>query len=115
MRSQLPLLLLLLLLLLLCSCDGGNLEAVLVTMKGFMLPRVALFAARDIPAGQELTFAYCYAVANSMCDTDKTGDKTLQGSVQGPGNEFEGGTAGGSRRRCYCGTAACSGYLPSAL
>src|SRR5689334_3995156 len=72
---------------LLCSCDGGNLEPVVVSMKGNMLPRVALFAARDIAAGEELTFSY--AVAGS-------------------------GSAGGSTRRCVCGTPACSGHLPKA-
>jgi SET domain-containing protein len=77
----------------LCSCDGGNLEAVLVTIKGYMLPRVALFAAREIQQGEELSFAYCHAAS----DVDS------------------GGSGGRSRRPCHCGTQACSGYLPSAL
>lgn len=59
-------------------------------MKGYMLPRVALFAAREIQAGEELTYAYCHAAENA--------------AGEGP-----------SMRVCHCGTAACSGYLPSAL
>lgn len=76
------------------SCDGGNLEAILVSVRGYLLPRVALFAAQDIPAGQELTYAYCQAA---------------------PARSGSEGTAGASRRACHCGTPACTGYMPSAL
>jgi SET domain-containing protein len=80
------------------SCDGGNLEAVIVTSRGSLLPRVALFAARDIVQGEELTFSYAI-------------------SGDGPAAEessSEVAAAVASRRRCYCGTAACSGFLPKA-
>jgi hypothetical protein len=40
------------------SCDGGNLIPVIVRTVGDVLPRVALFARRDICSGEELTFAY---------------------------------------------------------
>lgn len=66
-----------------CSCDGGNLELVLVRSSGRLLPRVGLFARRDVAQGEELTISY--------------GSPT---STPGPG-------------RCLCGTPACLGYLPS--
>ncbi len=40
------------------SCDGGTLAMVLVRRRGGLLPAVGLFAARDIAAGEELTFCY---------------------------------------------------------
>eukprot|EP00884_Botryococcus_braunii_P022971 jgi/Botrbrau1/9358/Bobra.354_2s0015.1 len=40
------------------SCDGGNLQPLVVRSVGDLLPRVALFASRDIHQGEELTFAY---------------------------------------------------------
>lgn len=40
------------------SCDGGNLEVVLVTSRGCLLPSFAFFARRDIPRGQEVTYSY---------------------------------------------------------
>jgi hypothetical protein len=78
-----------------CSCDGGNLEPVLTSCKGSLLLRVALFAAHGIAAGVELTYAYSHAAAGA-------GLEAKQQQQQ-------------SRRRCFCGTPACSGYLPSAV
>jgi [histone H3]-lysine36 N-dimethyltransferase SETMAR len=40
------------------SCDGGNLQPVLVRASGSLLPRLCFFAARDIVEGEELTFSY---------------------------------------------------------
>ena len=40
------------------ACNGGNLQLVMVQRTGSALPRVALFAATDIPAGAELTYSY---------------------------------------------------------
>ncbi|WIA21330.1 hypothetical protein OEZ85_000557 [Tetradesmus obliquus] len=77
------------------SCDGGNLEPVIVTSRGSLLPRVALFAARDITQGEELSF--CYAVSNTA-----TSSATSEVA------------AAASRRHCFCGAANCPGFLPSA-
>ncbi len=41
-----------------CSCDGGNLELVVVRACGALIPHIALFAHRDIAAEEELTFSY---------------------------------------------------------
>ncbi|XP_010558699.1 PREDICTED: histone-lysine N-methyltransferase SUVR3-like isoform X2 [Tarenaya hassleriana] len=40
------------------SCDGGNLSTVLVRTSGELLPRLCLFARRDIESEEELTFSY---------------------------------------------------------
>lgn len=40
------------------SCDGGNLQPVLVRSSGSLLPRLCFLAARDIVEGEELTFSY---------------------------------------------------------
>ena len=65
------------------SCDGGNLMPVVVRRRGFLSPRVGLFAQRYITRGEELTFWY--------------------------GTSADGGVG---RRRCLCGTRECRGYLP---
>ena len=71
------------------SCDGGNLELLLVRRSGALRPHVALFATQDIPAGAEVTFAY---------------GPPNDGSVQLPGR---------LPQRCLCRTSACLGFLPS--
>jgi histone-lysine N-methyltransferase SETMAR len=78
------------------SCDGGNLELVFVTAKGELLPRVALFAARDIAAGEELTFSY--------------GGGGAQPAAQGGAAPSP---AGKERAPCCCGADVCTGWLPS--
>lgn len=40
------------------SCDGSNLQPVLVWTSGSLLPRLCFFSARDIEEGEELTFWY---------------------------------------------------------
>jgi len=64
------------------SCDGGNMEAVTVRRPGDIMPRVAMFAKRDIRAGEELLYSYGLPYA-------------------GPG-----------RHTCCCGSAECKGSLP---
>ena len=75
---------------------------VLVSCKGEILPRVALFAARDIALGEELTFSY-----------GQPNSQAVAGEVPTP-LPSAAETSGGSRsqRRCFCGTAACSGFMP---
>ncbi|KAF7030978.1 hypothetical protein CFC21_042389 [Triticum aestivum] len=46
------------------SCDGGNLRPILVRSSGSLLPRLCLFAARDIVDGEELAFSYGDAKPN---------------------------------------------------
>ena len=69
-----------------CSCDGGNLDLLIVRTSGSLLPHVAMFASTNIAAGSELTFAY------------------------GPPS---GGSLRASARHCLCQTPACLGFLPS--
>lgn len=65
------------------SCDGGNLQPVLVRSSGSLLPRLCFFAARDIMEGEELSFSY--------------GDATLRPKGL----------------PCFCGSLCCTGVLPS--
>ncbi|PIN20694.1 histone H3 (Lys9) methyltransferase SUV39H1/Clr4, required for transcriptional silencing [Handroanthus impetiginosus] len=65
------------------SCDGGNLDTVIVRSSGALLPRICFFASRDIQENEELTFSY--------------GDIRLRPNGQ----------------PCFCGTATCAGILPS--
>ncbi|KAL6616142.1 hypothetical protein ACP70R_038412 [Stipagrostis hirtigluma subsp. patula] len=65
------------------SCDGGNLQPVLVRSSGSLLPRLCFFAARDIAEGEELTFSYGDA---------RVRPKGLP---------------------CFCGSLGCPGVLPS--
>ncbi|XP_040214596.1 histone-lysine N-methyltransferase SETMAR [Rana temporaria] len=58
-----------------------------------MVPRLALFAARDIPAGEEL--CYDYSGRSFNAEPPSAGD-------EGPG----------PRKRCLCGTDVCAGDLP---
>ena len=72
------------------SCEP-NLSAHAVRA-GSLVPRLALFARRDIAAGEELTMTY------------------------GDGAEAAGGgesaALGAGRRPCLCGAATCGGWLP---
>uniref|UniRef100_A0ACD5W119 Uncharacterized protein n=1 Tax=Avena sativa TaxID=4498 RepID=A0ACD5W119_AVESA len=65
------------------SCDGGNLQPVLVRSSGSLLPRLCLFAATDIVEGEELSFSY--------------GDARLQHKGL----------------PCFCGSSCCPGVLPA--
>jgi len=85
------------------SCDGGNLLLVLVSCKGELLPRVALFAARDIALGEELTFSYGQPNSQAVAGEGPT-PLSSAGQTRG---------ASRSQRRCFCGTAACSGFMPT--
>ncbi|XP_011624457.2 histone-lysine N-methyltransferase SUVR3 [Amborella trichopoda] len=66
------------------SCDGGNLSPILVRTRGRLLPRLCLFASRDVALGEELTFSY--GASSSL------GSKALS--------------------LCFCGSAGCLGVLP---
>jgi SET domain-containing protein len=79
------------------------LEPVIVTSRGSLLPRVALFAARDIAQGEELTFSYAVS-----------GNSTAAAGANGAAESGGTATAAASRRRCYCRAAVCPGFLPSA-
>lgn len=68
------------------SCDGGNLSTVLLRSAGALLPRLCFFAARDVVAGEELSFSY--------------GDVRLAPS-------------GDNELSCSCGSSCCFGTLPS--
>lgn len=65
------------------SCDGGNLDTVIVRSSGALLPRVCFFASTDIRENDELTFSY--------------GEASLEPDS----------------RPCFCGASSCAGILPS--
>ncbi|KAG8376416.1 hypothetical protein BUALT_Bualt09G0061200 [Buddleja alternifolia] len=65
------------------SCDGGNLDTVIMRSSGALLPRICFFAFRDIQENEELTFSY--------------GDIRLKPNGQ----------------PCFCGSSSCAGILPS--
>lgn len=66
----------------LCSCDGGNLVLLALVAPGRPFPRLALYARRDIVAGEELRYAYGPPSSSPLS------------------------------RPCLCGTRACRGRLP---
>lgn len=66
------------------SCDGGNLEVLLVRGCGALLPRVCFFAARDIQENEELSFSYG--------DISRLNPNPLP---------------------CFCASSSCLGILPS--
>ncbi|XP_071982845.1 histone-lysine N-methyltransferase SETMAR [Engystomops pustulosus] len=63
-----------------------------------MVPRLALFAARDIQAGEELCYDYSGMAFNIIPE-----------SGHQPGKEED---TSRHRKKCLCGTAPCTGYLP---
>ncbi|XP_051150139.1 histone-lysine N-methyltransferase SUVR3 [Andrographis paniculata] len=65
------------------SCDGGNLDTVILRSSGALLPRICFFTSRDVGEDEELSFSY--------------GDVSLNPNGQ----------------PCLCGSAACTGILPS--
>ncbi|XP_075039853.1 histone-lysine N-methyltransferase SETMAR isoform X2 [Mixophyes fleayi] len=66
-----------------------------------MVPKLALFAARDIQAAEELCYDY----------SGRSFNLVLGGEAQNGGREEEEGERS-SRKRCLCGTAICTRYLP---
>ncbi|XP_075687997.1 histone-lysine N-methyltransferase SETMAR [Rhinoderma darwinii] len=66
-----------------------------------MVPRLALFAARDIPAWEELCYDYSGIAFNCTPNS---------GLLSGHSQDME--TDRSQRKKCLCGTAPCSGYLP---
>ncbi|KAM8930832.1 histone-lysine N-methyltransferase SETMAR [Pelodytes ibericus] len=64
-----------------------------------MVPKLALFAARDISAGEELCYDYS---GNSFNPTPGRLAPKLHGDQRRPS----------SHKRCLCATQSCSGFLP---
>nr|XP_027066114.1 histone-lysine N-methyltransferase SUVR3-like [Coffea arabica] len=65
------------------SCDGGNLDTIILRSSGSVLPRICFFSSRDVQNNEELKFSY--------------GDIRLK--KQG--------------LPCFCGSSCCFGVLPS--
>uniref|UniRef100_A0A8C1Z8C6 SET domain and mariner transposase fusion gene n=1 Tax=Cyprinus carpio TaxID=7962 RepID=A0A8C1Z8C6_CYPCA len=70
-----------------------------------LLPRLALFANRDIERYEELTFDYAGG-QNSNTDTRKW-DKALTGTLTGADVDKI-----PLRKVCHCGASNCTGFLP---
>ncbi|XP_072308940.1 histone-lysine N-methyltransferase SETMAR [Eucyclogobius newberryi] len=69
-----------------------------------VVPRLALFAGRDIEAKEELTFDYS-GTYRGFC--------IQQGICSIPRNPIEAsGTGGPQQKVCHCGTTNCRGFLP---
>jgi histone-lysine N-methyltransferase SETMAR len=62
------------------------------------VPRLCLFAARNIDASEELTFSY-----------GDTSDKKVENSEVGKTSRF---SYESLRTKCLCGSNVCTGYLP---
>jgi histone-lysine N-methyltransferase SETMAR len=73
-------------------CGGGNLELITSRSPDSLIPRVCLFANRDICTGEELTFAY---------GLPNDGKKEVGNQEAAP-----------VQQRCFCGSEMCLGYLP---
>jgi hypothetical protein len=83
------------------SCDGGNLELVVVRTVGNLIPHLALFAKRHIGVGEELCFSYgpsAGPLLDSSC-IGVVGKRGLRSNCQ----------------PCLCGQPECKGYLPRAM
>lgn len=93
------------------SCDGGNLELEVVRSRGSQLPHVAMFASKDIQAGQEITFSYGQPATGSetVLPLPTTGqDSCSMQHVAEAAVVFK----SHHRRRCFCGSKSCHEYLP---
>lgn len=86
------------------SCDPNvGVYTVFVESRDITLPRLGLFALREIAAGEELTFDYTAGV-----ESVETGPASANGS----GGEAGGGD--GARRLmfvCQCGAPNCRKYI----
>ena len=89
----------------LASCDGGNLEPVVVRMSGKLVPHVALYSKRNICKAEELTFMYGLPNPGSSAKSSRIGSYRLLDDGDG---ELR-----ARARPCFCKTAQCLGYLPS--
>jgi histone-lysine N-methyltransferase SETMAR len=68
------------------SCDGGNLLPCIIRTAGSIIPKLALFARRNVSAGEELTYSY--------------GRADAQAAFWKP---------------CFCGSSACLGRMPAEI
>ncbi|KAG7269957.1 hypothetical protein CRUP_026527 [Coryphaenoides rupestris] len=73
------------------------------------LPRLALFACRDIDAGEELTFDYG---GGGGGDGEGDGDVSRGGLGRQQATIEASRTEGLQRKACYCQAKNCSGFLP---
>ncbi|TNY22234.1 hypothetical protein DMC30DRAFT_161392 [Rhodotorula diobovata] len=96
------------------SC-GPNLQVVrwrLATMEEYQM---GLFALHDIPAGTELTYDYGWQDFSSLAAPSFASApdpaSTLSAAEQGTIALSTSTAIDPARQRCYCGAAACSGFL----
>lgn len=91
-----------------CSCDGGNLRLEVIRPQGHPLPHIAMFASRHISKGEELTFSY------GQMPTDSQMPAAVQLNVPGDSSTLgvDEQDSRQRRRRCFCKSSSCSGFLP---
>ena len=88
------------------SCDPNlGVYTVFVESRDITLPRLGLFALREIAAGEELTFDYTAGVESV--------DDVPTGTNVGAGSEAGGGGDGARRLMfvCQCGASNCRKYI----
>lgn len=71
-----------------------------------MVPRLALFATRDITPDEELTFDYSGQFHNQGDETPNSDQNQIGQKCQGEWPQSL------QRKPCYCGAGNCTGYLP---
>ena len=77
-------------------------EPVVVRLTGKLIPRVGMYSKRNIQKGEELTFMYGRpnaGGASAATAESKTGSIAKANAPP-------------RARPCFCGAAACLGYLP---
>lgn len=97
--------------------DGPNVALVSVHSLAVPVPAVALFAARDIAPGEEITMSY--GPPPNMRPPGgalRVKEGETVGALRGSGRHEEGAVAckeeRGGLERCCCGSSFCSGWLP---
>lgn len=99
------------------ACGGGACALVLVARRGELLPRVALFAARAIAAGEEITFDYGGGGGGGGGDIGGGGDggaaAAARSRQEAAAAEEPPPARAHSSVPCACGAPCCRGWLPS--
>lgn len=98
------------------ACDGGNLSPWMVRSAGDEDEdgsdvegcRVVFFTTRVVHAGEELRWKYGENDGGKLKKTRKKGEDVQEEELPTGVKERE----GGMRKRCFCSTSACRGWMP---